>query len=64
MSSIRDKIQNSKLLTDGVYSLVRHPIYAVFLHICAVLVFIFHNMYFLILIVIFWIVLSVAMANT
>ena len=63
-SDIQGKIQNNELVSDGVYALVRHPIYAAFLHICAGLIFIFQNLYLLILVVIFWVILSLSMANT
>ena len=57
ISNITKKIENGELVTDGVYALVRHPIYSAWLQLCTALIL-------LVLPVIFWIVLSVAMAKT
>ena len=64
LSNITDKIENNQLITDGVYALVRHPIYSAWLQLATVLILLSQNVYLLILPVIFWALLSLAMKKT
>lgn len=64
VSKIQENIKNDKLVTDGVYALVRHPIYSAWLQISTAIILFSDNFYLLILPVIFWAVLSVVMART
>ena len=64
LSNITDKIENNQLVTDGVYALVRHPIYSAWLQFATALILLSQNIYLLILPVIFWILLSMALKKT
>lgn len=64
ISKINEKIENNKLETEGVYALVRHPIYSAWLQICTALILFSQNILLLILPVIFWIVLSIVISKT
>lgn len=64
ISKIDNRIKNGELVTDGVYALVRHPIYSAWLQLCTALVLFSQNLLLLILPIIFWIILSIAMAKT
>lgn len=64
LSKINENIKDNQLVTDGVYALVRHPIYSAWLQICTALLLFSQNIILLALPVIFWIVLSLAMAKT
>ena len=64
ISKIDDRIKNGELVTDGVYALVRHPIYSAWLQLCIALVLFSQNLLLLVLPIIFWIILSIAMAKT
>ena len=64
LSNITDKIENNQLVTDGVYALVRHPIYSAWLQFATALILLSQNIYLLILPVIFWILLSIALKKT
>ena len=44
-SNIQDKIKSNKLVTTGVYGLIRHPIYAAFLYLSTGLTLISCNIY-------------------
>ena len=63
-SDIDDNILENKLKTTGVYGLVRHPIYAAFLHVSIGLILISCNLYLFFLPVIFWLFLSVLIKFT
>ena len=64
ISKIDDRIKNGELVTDGVYALVRHPIYSAWLQLCTALILFSQNLVLLVLPIIFWVVLSVAMSKT
>ena len=64
ISKIDDRIKNGELVTDGVYALVRHPIYSAWLQLCIALVLFSQNLLLFVLPIIFWIILSIAMAKT
>ena len=64
MSDISKRIENGELVTDGVYALVRHPIYSAWLQISIAIILFSQNIYLFILPIIFWIILSIALART
>lgn len=64
LSRIDKRVENNELVTDGVYALVRHPIYSAWLQFSTALILLSQNVYLLIFPFIFWVVLSVAMART
>ncbi len=64
ISKIDQKIENNKLVTTGIYTYVRHPIYAAFFYIATGLILITQNIILFILPVIFWIFLTIAMIKT
>ncbi|WP_407382029.1 methyltransferase family protein [Methanobrevibacter sp.] len=64
ISKIDQRIKNGQLVTDGVYALVRHPIYSAWLQICTALVLFSQNLVLLVLPVIFWIFLTISMIKT
>lgn len=64
ISDISKNIENNKLVSDGVYALVRHPIYSAWLQISIAIILFSQNIYLFILPIIFWIILSIALAKT
>ncbi|MBP3791632.1 MAG: isoprenylcysteine carboxylmethyltransferase family protein [Methanobrevibacter sp.] len=63
-SDIDDNIKENKLMTTGIYGLVRHPIYAAFLHISIGLILISNNVHLFFLPIIYWIFLSMMLKRT
>jgi isoprenylcysteine carboxyl methyltransferase family protein len=63
-SRIDSKIKANQLVTDGVYALVRNPIYAAFLFICTGALLLCRNWYVLLLPPLFWLYLTVFMKLT
>lgn len=63
-SEIDKNIKQNKLVTSGIYGIVRHPIYAAFLYALTGLIFIANNLILLVLPVIYWLILTVTMKNT
>lgn len=63
-SNIDDEIKSDRLVTTGIYGLVRHPIYAAFLYAVTGLILISNNLYLFVLPVIYWMVLTIAMIKT
>lgn len=57
-------IKNNKLLTTGVYSIVRNPIYSAFYFVLTGSLLIEANLWLLILPIIFWIYMSVLLKLT
>ena len=57
-------IKNNKLLTTGVYSIVRNPIYSAFYFVLTGLLLIEANLWLLILPIIFWIYMTVLLKLT
>ena len=64
VSKIDKAIYENKLVTDGIYSYVRNPIYSAFLILFTGICFIFNNLYLLILPLIFYIFLTILMIFT
>ncbi len=62
--NIDDEIKSDRLVTTGIYGLVRHPIYAAFLYAVTGLILISNNLYLFVLPVIYWMVLTIAMIKT
>ncbi len=63
-AKIDDGITNNRLVTDGVYALVRNPIYSSFLSVCTGALMIYGNLWLLILPVLYWLFLTVLMKCT
>ena len=57
-AKIDDGITNNHLVTDGVYALVRNPIYSAFLSACTGTLMIYGNLWLLILSVLYWLFLT------
>ena len=57
-------IENNKLATKGVYSLVRNPIYSAFFIICIGAIFIENNLFLFIIPVICWLYMTIILKNT
>lgn len=63
-AKIDDGITNNKLVTSGVYALVRNPIYSAFLFFCTGALMICGNLWLLPLPVLYWLFLTVLMKRT
>lgn len=63
-AKIDDGITNNHLVTDGVYALVRNPIYSAFLSVCTGTLMIYGNLWLLILPVLYGLFLTVLMKCT
>lgn len=61
---IRDEIKAGHLVTDGVYSIVRNPIYSAFTFIFTGVLLFASNLYLLIMPFIFWVYLTILMKFT
>lgn len=59
-----DCITENKLVTTGVYAMVRNPIYSAFLLVCIGAVLIANNLVLLIIPVIGWIYMTIMLKNT
>lgn len=59
-----DCITENKLVTTGVYAIVRNPIYSAFLLICIGAVFIANNLILFIIPVVCWIYMTIMLKNT
>lgn len=57
-------IKEGKLITTGIYSIVRHPVYSAFTHLFTGLLLLTSNIIFLILPIIYTIFLSVLLSHT
>lgn len=64
VEKINKKVKENKLITTGVYSVVRNPVYTAFLFMFTGILLMMGNYLLLILPFIFWILLSVLMKNT
>ena len=64
LQKIGEEIKRGKLITDGVYSLVRNPIYSAFLFVFTGILCLFYNLYLLLLPFLFWLFLTVLMRCT
>ena len=63
-SKIDDNIINNKLVTTGIYSYTRNPLYTAFIFVFTGILFIMNNLYLLILPFIYWLLLTIFMINT
>lgn len=61
---VDDGIINNKLVTTGVYAIVRNPIYSAFMLFCTGALFISGNVFFYPLFFFYWIFMSVLMKCT
>lgn len=61
---ISEEIKSGHLVTDGVYSIVRNPIYSAFILIFTGGLLLAYNLYLLILPCIFWVYLTILMKFT
>lgn len=64
MEKINKKVKEKKLITSGVYSLVRNPVYSAFIFIFTGILLLTANLYLLILPFVFWFFLTILMKNT
>ena len=64
IQKISDEIKVGHLVTSGIYSIVRNPIYLAFLCVCTGVLITAHNVYLLIFPVVFYIFLTVLMKQT
>ena len=64
LTQIDRKIKEGKLITTGIYSIVRNPIYSAFLFIFIGIIFLVNNIYLLVLPIIFWIYLTILLKLT
>lgn len=64
IDQLQKSIQQDYLLTSGIYSVVRNPVYAAFLFLTSGILFMLSNLYFLILPIIYWLFLTVLMKQT
>lgn len=63
-SSIDSYIKNNELCKTGVYSIVRNPCYSGIMYMCSGAVFIVHNVWLLLLPIIYWIAMTILMKKT
>ena len=61
---INRKVKENKLITTGVYSIVRNPVYSAFLFIFTAILLFTSNCILLILPFVFWAFLTILMKNT
>lgn len=64
IQKIGAKIKKGNLITTGVYSVVRNPIYSAFLFIFSGVLFLAYNLYLLLIPFIFWAYLTILMKYT
>lgn len=64
VQKINKKVKENKLITIGVYGIVRNPVYSAFIFIFTGILFIAANYFLLILPLFFWFFLTVLMKNT
>ena len=64
VQKINKKVKEKKLITRGIYSIVRNPIYSAFLFIFTGILLLTANYILLILPFIFWAFLTILMKNT
>lgn len=63
-TKIDKHIENNKLATQGVYSIVRNPIYSAFFILCIGLIFIENNLILFIIPIICWLYMTIILINT
>ena len=64
VEKINKKVKEKKLITSGVYSFVRNPVYSAFIFIFTGILLLRTNYFLLILPFIFWAFLTILMKNT
>ncbi len=64
VEKINKKVKEKKLITSGVYSFVRNPVYSAFIFIFTGILLLTANYFLLILPLIFWAFLTILMKNT
>ena len=64
VEKINKKVKEKKLITSGVYSIVRNPVYSAFIFIFTGILLLTANFFLLILPFIFWVLLTILMKNT
>ena len=64
VQKINKKVTEKKLITTGVYSIVRNPVYSAFIFIFTGLLLFTANYILLILPFVFWTILTILMKNT
>ena len=64
IQKISDEIKVGHLVTSGIYSIVRNPIYLAFLCVCTGVLITAHNVFLLIFPVVFYIFLTILMKQT
>ena len=64
IQNIAHEIQSGKLVTTGIYSVTRHPIYTAFFFIFSGILITAHNLFMLGFILFFYLYLVVFMQNT
>lgn len=64
VTQIDRKIKEGKLITTGIYSIVRNPIYSAFLFVFTGIIFLVNNIYLLVLPITFWIYLTILLKLT
>jgi len=63
-SKLDDNIIKNKLVTTGIYSYTRNPLYTAFIFVFTGILFMMNNLYLLILPFIYWLLLTILMKNT
>ena len=63
-SKLDDNIKKDKLVTNGIYSYTRNPIYVAFIFVFTGIIFIFNNVYLFVLPFLYYILLTLLMINT
>ena len=63
-TKIDTHIENNKLATKGVYSIVRNPIYSAFFMLCIGLIFIENNLILFIIPSVCWLYMTILLKNT
>lgn len=64
VTQVDRKIKDGELITTGIYSIVRNPIYSAFLFIFTGIIFLVNNIYLLALPITFWIYLTILLKLT
>lgn len=64
VSKISVNVKNNKLVTDGIYGVVRNPIYSAFMFLNWGVLLIFKNILIFVLIPLYWLLLTLFVKNT
>ena len=64
IQKINAKVKENKLITDGVYAIVRNPVYSAFIFLFTGVLIMAHNYLLLILPLIYWATLTILMKYT